>query len=136
VTFLSGLKSLQKEAFRSFYQTFVIKEGQTNIAIVNKLLRKIGYKSSSIKRAGSRDDRRQIWRVEAEPYQAEVFAALEQKWTGELSTESIEIEQPSAPVSSICDKENTLMQISDTGSERPIIYTIVRKAKKQSEREL
>ena len=33
-----------------------IKAGQTNIAIINKLLRKIGYKSKSIKREGSRDD--------------------------------------------------------------------------------
>ena len=97
-----------------------IKEGQTNIAIVNKLLRKIGYKSKSIKRPGSREDRRQIWKAEAESYQAEVWAALEQRWTGELSAESIEIEQPSAPVSSICLKENTLMQIDDTGSNSPV----------------
>ena len=97
-----------------------IKESQTNIAIINKLLRKIGYKSKAVKREGSRDDRRQIWKAEAEPYQAEVFAALEQKWASELMAESIEIEQPSAPVSSICIKENTLMQINDTDSQSPV----------------
>ena len=97
-----------------------IKDTQTNIAIVNKLLRKIGYKSKSIARPGSREDRRQIWNAEAEPYQAEVWASLEQKWIGELSDENIEVEQPSAPVSLICNKRKSIMQINDTKPKSPV----------------
>ena len=97
-----------------------IKEGQTNIAVVNKLLRKIGYKSAAVSRPGSRHERRQVWAAEAEPYQAEVWAALEQKWASELMAETIEIEQPSAPVSLICIKERTLIQINDTDSKAPV----------------
>lgn len=96
-----------------------IKAGQTNIAIVNKLLRKIGYKSKSIKREGSRGDRRQIWQAIAEPYQAEVWAALEQKWAGDLMDESIAIEQPQPRVTDL-RKGNSLMQINDTASQTPV----------------
>ena len=97
-----------------------IKDTQTNIAIVNKLLRKIGYKSKAIKREGSREDRQQVWKAEAEPYQDEVWTAIEQKWRGELSDENIVIEQPSAPVSLICNKEKPLMQINDTAKKSPV----------------
>ena len=96
-----------------------IKNGQTNIAIVNKLLRKIGYKSTS-SRPGTAGNRPRIYAAEAEPYQAEVFAALEQKWARALAAESIEIEQPSSPTSTICNKENSSMQIKDVDSKTPV----------------
>ena len=97
-----------------------IKDSQTNIHIVGKLLRKIGFKPVSLKRPGTDGNRPRMYKAEPEPYQAEVWAALEQKWVGELSDESIVIEQPSAPTSTICSKENTLMQIVDVGSKSPV----------------
>ena len=104
------------------YRMFRIqcKDEYTNIAIVNKLVRKIGYKAFSCNRLGSSDDRRQIWKAEPMPHQAEVWAALERKWCGELQDETVGVEQPSPSVSLACVKEKDHRQTGDIETLPPI----------------
>ena len=97
-----------------------IKDSQTNLHIISKLMRKIGYKIVSPKRPGTEGNRPRLYKAEPDAYQAEVWAALEQKWVGELSDENIVIEQPSAPTSTIGNKEDTPIQIVDVDSKRPV----------------
>ena len=89
-----------------------IKPDHTNIATVNKLLRKIGYVSIKAKRGGSDGDRTQEYKASPMPCQAEVYAALNRKWADELSSETIEVEAPRLSTSPIRSMD-TLIRVGD-----------------------
>jgi hypothetical protein len=94
-----------------------IKAEHSNITTVNKLLRKIGYKSIIVKKTGSDGSRAKQWKAEAMPHQAEVWAALDSKWVNELAAESIDIEAPKSKRPQFVLEENPLMQIEAVNSK-------------------
>ena len=96
-----------------------VKEGQTNIAIVNKFLRRIGYKSKELKRTGSDGDRNRLWKAEAQPHQQAVWNSLKHKWNDELSSETIDIQGSDNSTSTISD-EDLYTKIVDVSPDKPL----------------
>ena len=98
-----------------------IKASQTNIQIVNKLLKKIGYESKIDHKQGGRGEQVKIWAItnRDDCDRKSIWAALERKWADLLNTENVDTEGDSAPVDSTCNIEIPPIQVESTAQKHP-----------------
>jgi len=92
----------------SYWLRLQINEAQTPVEVVNKLLRKLSLKAAAIARPGSRGQQNdRHWQVAGydDPVRVQLLEAARRKL--------------SEPVSTICNREKTYLQIVDTNPEKP-----------------